>query len=189
MKKSKVWTFLFALIPGAGHMYLGVIKKGCVLMSLFAGIIWLSSGYYSFFDGLLIFIPVIWFYCFFDAMHLYPFEAERLRAMDQQFIQSLKMGKFLNLVRKRHLLLGAILICMGLWAVFSSVVDFFFSRLPYSEEQYYLFDFFMRTLPPTAFISAILVAVGVYLILGKKISQKSNELRADRQEDSSSGEV
>ena len=35
MRKSRILTFLFALWPGAGQMYLGYMKRGVSLMGLF----------------------------------------------------------------------------------------------------------------------------------------------------------
>ena len=68
MKKSSFWTFVFSLFPGAGHMYLGLMKKGASLMLLFCLTIALS-GFLNL-SFLLILLPVIWFYSFFDAMNL-----------------------------------------------------------------------------------------------------------------------
>ena len=36
-KKSKGWTFICSLLPGAGEMYMGFMKQGAVLMTLFFG--------------------------------------------------------------------------------------------------------------------------------------------------------
>ena len=62
MKKSSFWTFVFSLFPGAGHMYLGLMKKGASLMLLFCLTIALS-GFLNL-SFLLILLPVIWFYSF-----------------------------------------------------------------------------------------------------------------------------
>lgn len=35
MEKNKLFMFLFAMVPGMSHMYLGMLKKGVFLMSLF----------------------------------------------------------------------------------------------------------------------------------------------------------
>lgn len=31
-KKNKILFFLFSLIPGAAHMYIGLVKRGLVIM-------------------------------------------------------------------------------------------------------------------------------------------------------------
>lgn len=65
MRKSKFWTFVLSFFPGVGHMYLGLMKQGVQLMSLFFGIIAIASLLnMEFFCFLL---PIIWFYGIFDA--------------------------------------------------------------------------------------------------------------------------
>ena len=34
-KKSKGWTFICSLLPGAGEMYMGFMKQGVSIMGLF----------------------------------------------------------------------------------------------------------------------------------------------------------
>ncbi|MDE7232759.1 MAG: hypothetical protein K2N37_06780 [Lachnospiraceae bacterium] len=38
-KKSKFWLFLFSLFPGAGHMYLGLMRMGLSFMLGFMALI------------------------------------------------------------------------------------------------------------------------------------------------------
>lgn len=63
----KTITLALSIIPGAGHMYLGLQKKGLVLMAIFFFTIffmgWLGLSL------LLFILPLIWFYSFFDAFH------------------------------------------------------------------------------------------------------------------------
>ena len=62
MKKSRFLSFVFGMIPGAGQMYLGYLKRGVSLMGLFGLITAVSSMFYL---GVLTFLlPVIWFYAF-----------------------------------------------------------------------------------------------------------------------------
>lgn len=67
--KNPLLVFLFSLVPGAGHMYLGLMTRGLHLMGLFFGMLYVSS-----FPGLgdlwpLAVAPVLWFYSFFDSLH------------------------------------------------------------------------------------------------------------------------
>ena len=43
MRKSKLLTFLFAFIPGCGEMYLGMMRKGVLIMCIFCGCFSLTS--------------------------------------------------------------------------------------------------------------------------------------------------
>ncbi|MCM3783964.1 multi-tm2 domain protein [Neobacillus mesonae] len=65
-KRSKVIATLLAAFPGAGHMYLGLQKRGMQLMLMFLGSIYvLDLMNLSIF---LFLIPIIWFYSFFDGL-------------------------------------------------------------------------------------------------------------------------
>ena len=60
-KKNKFLTFLFALLPGAAEMYMGFMKMGLTLLSLFFGIVaaasWLGMEF-------LVFVAlIIWHPC------------------------------------------------------------------------------------------------------------------------------
>ncbi|WP_407270832.1 hypothetical protein [Radiobacillus sp. PE A8.2] len=65
-KKSKMLATILSMFPGAGHMYLGLQKRGLQLMIAF-----LLSIYVLDVLRLSIFlflIPIIWFFSFFDAL-------------------------------------------------------------------------------------------------------------------------
>ncbi|MHA0855376.1 hypothetical protein [Paenibacillus sp. CMAA1364] len=65
-KRSTILVTLLSAFPGAGHMYLGLQKRGLQLMVLFLGSIYiLDILRLSIFMFL---IPVIWFYSFFDGL-------------------------------------------------------------------------------------------------------------------------
>ncbi len=61
---SGFWVFVFSMVPGAGHMYMGYMKLGLAFMTAFFGNIFLVDGVSHRFAFLF---PVIWFYSFFDA--------------------------------------------------------------------------------------------------------------------------
>ena len=43
MNKNRFLVFLFSLIPGAGQMYLGYMRRGICLMALFCAVIALTA--------------------------------------------------------------------------------------------------------------------------------------------------
>jgi TM2 domain-containing membrane protein YozV len=65
-KKSKTLAIMLSVLPGAGHMYLGLQQRGLQLMAgfLFSFYI-LDALHLSLF---LFLIPILWFYSLFDAM-------------------------------------------------------------------------------------------------------------------------
>ena len=64
--KSRTMGLMLAIVPGAAHMYLGLMKRGAQLMILFFGSLYVLDVL-----GLSLFlflVPLIWFYAFFDAL-------------------------------------------------------------------------------------------------------------------------
>lgn len=67
--KSGFLTVLFSCLPGLGHYYLGLQKRGLNLMILFFGIIFLNSVVPNSLNfPLSLGIPILWFYSQFDAL-------------------------------------------------------------------------------------------------------------------------
>ena len=59
MKKSRALAILFGLMPGAGHMYLGKMKRGMTLLILFWGILGVAS--FLGMGALALGMLVVWF--------------------------------------------------------------------------------------------------------------------------------
>ena len=75
------------MMPGAGQMYVGLMKKGVCLMTAFLGICLLSITDIPY---LVITIPVIWCYSFFDAINYNNLPAEK-----KEFVEDkLEIDKF-----------------------------------------------------------------------------------------------
>jgi len=66
-KKSKFLTFMFTMLPGAGHMYLGLLRQGVQLMISFFLCFYLADWLKT--SAFLVIAPIIWFYSFFDSMN------------------------------------------------------------------------------------------------------------------------
>ena len=81
-KFKKFLFFLSSLIPGAGHMFLGFMKRGLLLMTIY----FIDIGLSMILNGFLVFMPVIWFYCLFDAWNKFFLSDEEKRRVDDSFI-------------------------------------------------------------------------------------------------------
>jgi hypothetical protein len=65
-KKSKAIATFLSIFPGAGHLYLGMQRRGIQLMAAFLFSIYILDILRL---GIFLFlIPIIWFYSFFDGM-------------------------------------------------------------------------------------------------------------------------
>ncbi|GCL73604.1 hypothetical protein [Paenibacillus naphthalenovorans] len=65
-KKNKTLGMLLSIFPGAGHMYLGLQKRGLQLMAAFLFSIYIIDVLRL--SLFLFLIPILWFFSFFDAL-------------------------------------------------------------------------------------------------------------------------
>lgn len=165
MEKNRFLTFVLGLIPGAGHMYLGLMKKGLLLMIFFG----LSISVCDFLQLSLIgFIPpVIWFYCLFDTLTLAHFEHQDRLIDEEDFI--LKVKTFLQqdwrgFFTKYAFPIGIIALIVGIHTFFSNFVMPFI----YHYSDYYPSFFRLFYKIPSSLFSVGCIVVGLYLLYRNK---------------------
>lgn len=142
----KLITLAFSLIPGAGHMYLGLLKQGAFLMACFFAAMtitgWLNLPVFSFV------LPVIWFYSIFEVYHF----------IDRNGIASkterLDLGRWLL---ERPRLIGWSLIAIGSLIVIVKIATPLV--MPYLTPA-------LISMLETGFVALILIAGGIKLVLG-----------------------
>lgn len=181
-KKNGFLTFIFSLIPGAGEMYMGFMKQGVSLMTVFWGIIFLYSSLFYTFDILIAILPVIWAYSFFHVHNLRAMPDEQFHAQEDSYLFKLdqifpKDGKLITQYRK---FFSIVLIFLGialLWQSLSSVIRWI---IPDTMMLYY--NSFVNMLPRIV-LSLFMVWSGIWLIKGKK-----KELYDDSAEENSNVE-
>ena len=176
MRKSKILTFLFALFPGAGQMYLGYMKRGVSLMTAFF-LVFALMGFLGM-SFLAFFLPVIWFYAFFDTLNLRSMSYEYLPHDDFLFHLDSSLGiNVVNFFRRRHLLCGILLIAVGLYILLHTfVLPFLYWTL--GIDLYPLFDNL-----PTLLLAFVIILLGIRLVKG---SIHTKAIQDDYQEYSSS---
>jgi hypothetical protein len=164
-KKSSFLTFCFSLLPGAGQMYMGFMKRGISLMSAFFLLIffssWLNLG------PLMFAMPVIWFFAFFDTHNLRSTPDDEFYAMEDNFIivPEFAKDKAKLLQNKYRNIIAVVLIIIGFSILWNNVYDFLERFL--SEE---VSDLIWRIghYFPQLIIGFAIIAFGFYLIAGKK---------------------
>ncbi len=164
-KKSSFLTFCFSLLPGAGQMYMGFMKRGVSLMGLFFVIVfastWLNLG------PLIAIAPIIWFYAFFDTHNLRSMPDDEFYALEDNYIA---MPEFFReragmLQDKYRSLIAVIFIVIGVSSLWNNVYDMIEGSVPwFIANAFYKFGRFI----PQLFVSILIIALGVYLIRGKK---------------------
>lgn len=153
----KLTAVALSVVPGAGHMYLGMLNKGAQLMGGFFFTLFLM-GWLN--VSLFIFVlPVIWFYSLFDAMH----RADAVGGMAE--IED----PFSVLVNTYPKLLGWGLIGLGCLAVFDRIISPFLSWA-------------IRNYLQTGIVAALLIASGAKLIIGSR-SRPDEEVKVCREDE------
>jgi len=153
-RKSRTMGLLLAVVPGASHMYLGLMKRGAQFMILFFGSIYVLDVL-----GLSLFLflaPLIWFYAFFDAL-------QQVGRYGQEALQdrALLDNKFAD--RKW---LGVLLVLLGSYYIFDSIlIPFFFQYLPsYIKAYLYEAEPYIRN----TLVALLLIGGGFKLMRGSK---------------------
>lgn len=149
-----------SIIPGAGHMYLGYQNKGLALMGTF-----FFSVFFMGWLGISIFLftlPLIWFYSFFDCMHILDGNEE---ALDKTFV----------IPNIKPEWIGFGLIAIGIFIVLEKIL------FPLIVPQ-------IRRYVQTSIVSFIFIVIGIrILIRNKRIDNniKNNiiEIRGEEDED------
>lgn len=145
---KKSITLALSVIPGAGHMYLGYQKKGLIIMgSFFFSIFfmgWLGISM------LLFLLPLIWFYSFFDAMHIADGSQEEIK------------NQLLILPDIKPEWMGFALIGIGVMIMLERIL-------------YPLIDYEIRRYIQTSIVSLIFILVGIYMLMKSKKSIETHD--------------
>ncbi len=164
-KQNKALTVLFSLLPGAGHMFMGFMKRGVSLMSLFFLIIFLSS--WLGIGPLLYVLPVLWFYSFFDSINIAWADDQEFSKLEDHYLFKTESFSQMNgkLSGRGSLYCGILLLFFGVYLIFSKLVSRFYPLL--RPEIANLFSDIVSVFPQI-FLGIIIIWIGTRLILGKK---------------------
>lgn len=165
-KKNGFFTFCFSLLPGAGEMYMGFMKMGVSLMSLF--FLTLLMGDMVLNDFMFFGAIIVWFYSFFHVHNLAGLPDEMFCEVKDTYLlpfvgqeyESLKITKTFRRVA------AVILIVIGTSSLLKSLYYIIANYLPESVRGI-LDDFSFYYLPRLVFSIAVIL-LGIYMIRGKK---------------------
>lgn len=178
-QKRGLLLFLTSLIPGAGQMYMGFRKRGLSIMLLFFALFAFSAATFGF-SWMIIFLPVIWFYSFFDVHNLKSLPEEDFYAIEDSYILNLDgvLGDSKSLLGKYRTLTAVVLILIGAIILWNNLMDAFYWFLP-DWIAMRLMNLF-RLLPQIVIAVGIILA-GVYIIKDKK--EKLDEAEASEEDE------
>lgn len=154
VRNQKSTAMFFSILPGAGHMYLGLQKQGIQIMALFFLTIFLNDWLHIGFFGII--IPIIWFYAMFDVREKAKSE---IPPEDKDLDIIAWLNSKSNSSQNTSKFLGIILIAVGCIALIDKIV------FPILDT---LISWNVRNYLQTGLVSLIFVALGIKLLLGSK---------------------
>ncbi len=171
-KKNSFLTFCFSFLPGAGQMYMGFMKRGVSFMSIFFLLIfistWLNLG------PLMFIMPVIWFYAFFDTHNLRAMPDDEFYAMEDDYIlfPEFTKDRARILTNKYRTVFAVVLIVIGFSVLWNNLFDMFDDIMPsFIDNALDQFGYYF----PQLIVGTAIIALGVYLIRGKKKDLENSE--------------
>lgn len=167
-KRNGFLNFCFSCVPGAGQMYQGFLKRGISIMLLFFGMFSLVT--WSGIDEIIFCLPVIWFYGFFDAMNTNSLGDEEFAKVKDEYLFVQSDLDRLNL-KKFRIPAAVLLILLGGYGLLKEFLrNLVFYDLITWDTVYVIED----VIPRTVFSIAV-IALGIYLIHGKRIELQDEE--------------
>ena len=138
--KSKFWAFVLSIIPGAGYMYLGLMKRGLQAMIIFFSIIFIASTL-NFDEMAPLLLPILLFYTIFDTQQLVRRISEGYHVEDVALVELGQWTNWRNIIGYGLIILGVL-----------SLLDNF---LPY----YLNYNIMQRVVPPL-----LIIGLGLYIL-------------------------
>jgi len=164
---------LLAFIPGAAHMYLGLMRRGITFMLAFALSIAGTSGidFGLLQAAFIILIPVTWFVAFFDFWRYPRMSPEEKAQVKDEF----PIPRGIQLphgaaARKARIIAGVLLILAGLYQLYNSLLyDVIFPYLHSDRVMYFFHNM------PTLLGGVAVILIGLLLIFWKSRQIKTEK--------------
>ena len=175
MKKNGILTLLFALIPGAGQMYQGYMKRGLSLITMFC--LSVALGAMTQIGVLYIGMPIIYMYSFFDTFNLRAQLGLGTAPEDDYLVHfDPKDRRLAQMIADSHKLLGWLLIAFGAMVAYQNILMSTLGDLlwrwgkesPFIRALYLVMDQL-----PSVVVCVALIVCGIWLVKGPKTAKKS----------------
>lgn len=169
-RKSRFFTFCTSLIPGAGQMYQGHMRRGISIMLVFV-LIAAFSVFTNIAEAAFI-LPVIWFYAFFDSMNNSGLTIDELRAIEDKPIINIEtLKKFDNSgilnFKGGSVVLGAVIIFIGATMLYRTLIMPIINNL-WNIDVIPPVVYYTAVRIPALLIGVVIILIGVRIIKGSK---------------------
>ena len=185
MKKNGILTLLFALIPGAGEMYQGYMKRGLSLITMFC-----LSTFLGAWTQIAIFYigaPIIYMYSFFDTFNLRAqIIAENAPADDYLVHINWKDKRMQQFMMDSHKLLGWGLIALGGLVAYENIIMRVFGDVMWRWGQnnpVFRAIYLMLDELPQIVTCVALIVCGLWLVRGPKGKKNRKKPEPPQDED------
>ncbi|MDF2557066.1 MAG: putative rane protein [Bacillales bacterium] len=155
MRKPSRWIYIFGFLPGLGQMMLGLMNRGLQFMFIFWGLIFLASNSI---ESFMVFLPLLVFYAYYDALQRYREILETGTASDTKLFQW-------SLFHEKKKWVGWGLIIFGGFSFIQLIIE----SLPSSIRDYIPYNFIEQFV-----IIIALIGLGYKLLRGEKENQVPN---------------
>ncbi|GHI00610.1 hypothetical protein [Neobacillus kokaensis] len=161
-KKSKAIATFLSIFPGAGHLYLGLQRRGIQLMAAFLLTVYILDVLRL---GIFLFlIPIIWFYSFFDGMQ----KVSRYGEGDTEDVP------IINYFMNHQKWVGIGLIVMGIYYLAMNILLPAFRPMLtriFNEDIMYLIQEYVQT----GIICLLFIGGGIKLLSGSKQKREAEK--------------
>ena len=185
MKKNGILTLLFALIPGAGEMYQGYMKRGLSLITMFC--LPAALGAMTQIQVLYIGLPIVYMYSFFDTFNLRAQIGMGTAPEDDYLVHFDPHDKRLaQLLADSHKLLGWALIAFGALVGYQNILMNTLGDLLWrwgKENPIFRALYLVMDQLPEVLVCVVLIVCGIWLVKGPRTAKKSAPKTESAEED------
>ena len=173
-KRNGFFVFWFSFVPGAVEMYMGFMKNGVSMLTVFVLALTVAMQGWSFFTYPLIgFAMITWVYSFFHAWNMYRLSGDILIKMEDRYIWTefglTKLPK-IEKEKQNKVISWGLIICGGL-LVYGFLEDVIMDFVPG--------DYWVRVHSIISNIPSVFFAVCMILVGLKLNKEKRSELGLD----------
>ena len=185
MKKNGILTLLFALIPGAGEMYQGYMKRGLSLITMFC--LPAALGAMTRIEVLYIGLPIVYMYSFFDTFNLRAQIGMGTAPEDDYLVHmDLHDKRLAQFLADSHKLLGWALIAFGALVGYQNILMNTLGDLLWrwgKESPIFRALYLVMDQLPEVLVCVVLIVCGIWLVKGPRTAKKSAPKTESAEED------
>ncbi len=164
-KKNNLFTFFCSFIPGAAEMYMGFMKMGFSIMTIF--MVSLMIPIIVHLEILLCIPALIWFFAFFHARNIATCDNETFLSLEDKWIWEnfISVEKVPSLNRVYQKWFAILLIVVGFGSLLNNCMNMIYNLIP---DNLWNVLYPIVNQIPKILISIALIVIGMKMIRGKK---------------------